>query len=77
LRLSSSAALSAANADRTCVKGGKTVLAISHDDHYFEHADRLLEMRSGKLNELHGEARAGVSRDAVAQIGNERKGSRE
>jgi len=53
------------------------VLAISHDDHYFEHADRLLEMRSGKLNELHGEARAGVSRDAVAQIGNERKGSRE
>jgi len=47
---------------------GKTVLAISHDDHYFEHADRLLEMRSGKLSELHGEARADASRDAVAQI---------
>lgn len=47
---------------------GKTVLAISHDDHYFEHADRLLEMRAGKLSELHGEARADASRDAVAQI---------
>ena len=23
----------------------KTIIAISHDDHYFEHADRLLEMR--------------------------------
>lgn len=52
---------------------GKTVLAISHDDHYFEHADRLLEMRTGKLNELHGEARAGASRDAVAQIENKKE----
>jgi putative ATP-binding cassette transporter len=25
---------------------GKTVFAISHDDHYFQHADRLLEMRA-------------------------------
>ncbi|WP_134706224.1 multidrug ABC transporter permease/ATP-binding protein [Rahnella sp. CJA17(1/100)] len=48
---------------------GKTVLAISHDDHYFEHADRLLEMRQGKLHELHGQARIDASRDAVAQIG--------
>jgi putative ATP-binding cassette transporter len=48
---------------------GKTVLAISHDDHYFEHADRLLEMRTGKLTELHGQARIDASRDAVAQIG--------
>jgi len=48
---------------------GKTVLAISHDDHYFEHADRLLEMRQGKLKELHGQDRADASRDAVAQIG--------
>lgn len=48
---------------------GKTVLAISHDDHYFEHADRLLEMRQGKLKELHGQERADASRDAVAQIG--------
>ena len=23
---------------------GKTIFAISHDDHYFIHADRLLEM---------------------------------
>ena len=48
---------------------GKTVLAISHDDHYFEHADRLLEMRQGKLHELHGQACIDASRDAVAQIG--------
>lgn len=48
---------------------GKTVLAISHDDHYFEHADRLLEMRQGKLKELYGQDRADASRDAVAQIG--------
>ncbi len=31
---------------------GKTIFAISHDDHYFIHADRLLEMRDGKLSEL-------------------------
>jgi energy-coupling factor transporter ATP-binding protein EcfA2 len=31
---------------------GKTVFAISHDDHYFQHADRLLEMRAGQLSEL-------------------------
>ncbi|MHB0777602.1 multidrug ABC transporter permease/ATP-binding protein [Halomonas sp. WWR20] len=48
---------------------GKTVFAISHDDHYFEHADRLLEMRAGQLTELTGEMRAQVSRDAVARIG--------
>lgn len=49
-------------------KMGKTVVAISHDDHYFEHADRLLEMRTGHLHELTGEARLAASRDAVAQI---------
>ena len=27
---------------------GKTIFAISHDDHYFIHADRLLEMRNGQ-----------------------------
>jgi len=48
---------------------GKTIFAISHDDHYFIHADRLLEMRSGQLAELHGEERALASRDAVARTG--------
>ncbi|WP_348760164.1 multidrug ABC transporter permease/ATP-binding protein [uncultured Salinisphaera sp.] len=47
---------------------GHTVIAISHDDHYFEHADRLLEMRAGQLYELTGEARAAASRDAVGRI---------
>lgn len=47
---------------------GVTVFAISHDDHYFERADRLLEMRNGKLKELHGELREQASRDAVARL---------
>ena len=46
---------------------GKTVFAISHDDHYFLHADRLLEMREGRLTELTGEARAQATLDAVRQ----------
>jgi len=47
---------------------GKTVLAISHDDRYFPHADRLLEMRQGRLRELMGSQRDEASRDAVAAI---------
>lgn len=46
---------------------GKTVFAISHDDHYFQHADRLLEMRSGQLTELTGEERELATRDAVSR----------
>ncbi|XOL95444.1 hypothetical protein ACLB6M_04010 [Enterobacter hormaechei] len=41
---------------------GKTIFAISHDDHYFIHADRLLEMRDGKLSELTGDERDAASR---------------
>lgn len=48
---------------------GKTIFAISHDDHYFIHADRLLEMRSGQLSELTGDERDSASRDAVARTG--------
>lgn len=44
---------------------GKTVFAISHDDHYFLHADRLLEMREGKLSELTGDEREQATLDAV------------
>lgn len=51
---------------------GKTVLAISHDDHYFIHADRLLEMRAGQLYELTGEERAQASLDAVQRTDAER-----
>ncbi|MGP3592426.1 multidrug ABC transporter permease/ATP-binding protein [Vagococcus sp. WN89Y] len=46
---------------------GKTIFAISHDDHYFIHADRLLEMRNGQLTELFGDERTQASRDAVAR----------
>ena len=44
---------------------GKTVFAISHDDHYFIHADRLLEMREGHLHELTGNERDMATLDAV------------
>lgn len=47
---------------------GKTVFAISHDDHYFEHADRLLQMRDGHLSELTGNDRERASRDSISQI---------
>lgn len=47
---------------------GKTVFAISHDDQYFRHADRLLEMRNGRLVELTGAQREEASRDAVARL---------
>lgn len=47
---------------------GKTVFAISHDDHYFEHADRLLQMRDGHLSELIGDKRHQASRDSVSQL---------
>lgn len=46
---------------------GKTLFAISHDDHYFQHADRLLEMRGGQLSELSGKERELATRDAVAR----------
>jgi ABC-type siderophore export system, fused ATPase and permease components len=46
---------------------GKTIFAISHDDHYFTHAERLLEMRNGLLTELVGDERAQASRDAVSR----------
>jgi len=44
---------------------GKTVFAISHDDHYFIHADRLLEMREGQLSELTGRERDLATLDSV------------
>ena len=47
---------------------GKTVFAISHDDHSFEHADRLLQMRDGHLSELTGNDRERASRDSISQI---------
>ncbi|KAA5979331.1 MULTISPECIES: multidrug ABC transporter permease/ATP-binding protein [unclassified Pantoea] len=46
-------------------EAGKTVFAISHDDHYFIHADRLLEMREGQLTELTGNERDLATLDSV------------
>ncbi|MBB2496017.1 multidrug ABC transporter permease/ATP-binding protein [Aquipseudomonas ullengensis] len=48
---------------------GKTVIAITHDDHYFDQADRLLKMDGGRLSELTGQARERATQDAVREIG--------
>ena len=48
---------------------GYTLLAITHDDHYFDVADRLLKMDGGRLHELRGEHRVRASADALAEIG--------
>lgn len=35
---------------------GKTIIAVSHDDRYFHHADRVLKMEYGKFTELNNSA---------------------
>ncbi|QOD14012.1 multidrug ABC transporter permease/ATP-binding protein [Psychrobacter sp. 28M-43] len=47
---------------------GKTLFIISHDDGYFEHADRLLLMKEGRLIELNAEERRRASKDAIAML---------
>jgi putative ATP-binding cassette transporter len=47
---------------------GKTLFIISHDDSYFEHADRLLLMKQGKLIELNPEQRKQASADAISML---------
>ena len=48
---------------------GKTLSIISHDDSYFEKADRLLMMKNGELSELTGLQREKASLDAIKVIG--------
>lgn len=47
---------------------GKTVFAVTHDDHYFGAADRLLKMDAGQLVELTGEQRRRATLDAVSEV---------
>jgi len=47
---------------------GMTVVVVSHDDRYFDQADRLLKMESGRLTELRGADRARAGRDALVEI---------
>ena len=47
---------------------GKTLFIISHDDGYFEHADRLLLMKEGDLIELNEEQRQRASADAISML---------
>ena len=48
---------------------GKAVLAISHDDHYFDVADRILKMDGGTLHELTGHDRNLATVNAIKAIG--------
>lgn len=41
---------------------GKTIIAITHDDHYFDSADRILKMDAGHLKELGVEERKALNR---------------
>lgn len=47
---------------------GKTLFIISHDDHYFDKADRLFEMRNGYLTALNAEQHASVRQNAIAYL---------
>lgn len=47
---------------------GKAIVAITHDDHYFDLADRILKMDGGQLVEMHGEERARISENAIKAI---------
>ncbi len=49
---------------------GHTIFTISHDDSYFNLADRLLLISNGELRELVGEEREIASHDAVEKLKN-------
>jgi len=48
---------------------GKTIIAITHDDHYFDGADRILKMDEGQLSELSISERQALNK--VAHTSNE------
>jgi len=35
-------------------KKGKTLIVVSHDDRYFDAADRILQIKDGKIAEVTG-----------------------
>ncbi|CAD7288135.1 ABC transporter ATP-binding/permease protein YojI [Campylobacter majalis] len=47
---------------------GITILAISHDDNYFDVAERIILAKDGYIRELKGDEREIASRDAVEKI---------
>ncbi|SHH34771.1 multidrug ABC transporter permease/ATP-binding protein [Pollutimonas bauzanensis] len=49
-------------------ESGITVVVISHDDRYFDMADRLLKMEGGQLTDLVDSQRARAGRDALGEI---------
>ncbi|MBR8465452.1 multidrug ABC transporter permease/ATP-binding protein [Campylobacter sp. faydin G-140] len=47
---------------------GITIVAISHDDVYFDVADRIILVKDGIIRELHGDERKTTSKDAVEKL---------
>ncbi|MBE2984587.1 multidrug ABC transporter permease/ATP-binding protein [Campylobacter sp. RM9344] len=47
---------------------GVSIVAISHDDAYFDVADRILLVKEGKISELTGDEREKASKDAVERL---------
>lgn len=41
-------------------KQGKIIIAITHDDNYFDVADKIIKMNNGKMKELAGKDAIGV-----------------
>ena len=48
---------------------GKALLVISHDEHYFEAADRVLRLDGGLIREVDGVAMVGGPPDRGCAIG--------
>lgn len=46
---------------------GRTIFAISHDDKYFRHADRILSMKQGKLTEHNAAEAAAIAEEHSRQ----------
>lgn len=47
---------------------GKTILAISHDEKYFDMADRIFLAQSGTITELKGENIKEIAKNAVEKF---------
>ena len=48
---------------------GKAIVAMTHDDHYFDLADRIVKMNGGDLTELSGGARVNATENALRATG--------
>jgi len=49
-------------------QNGKTIIAISHDDRYFDVADRIFLAQNGAIKELKGEDIKEIAKNAVERF---------